>query len=165
MDNGPRTITVFAQIFVKFHFFYTSHILLKFFCELTLTTTFAPSQEDNLKGHIMSLHLDIFALHFPGNRWKQCIKAPRGNPGHRGTAQAWPGSGGAGGHLFHALNRLQHPPFLWWAWRSVRICLFTVFACRMALSVCTRATDGDLVAGSTAWGLWAAGLWLLNKSW
>lgn len=41
----------------------------------------------------MPMHLDISALHFPGNRWKQCIKAPRGNPGHPGIAEAWPGSG------------------------------------------------------------------------
>lgn len=39
------------------------------------------------------MHLDISALHFPGNRWKQCIKAPRGNPGHPGIAEAWLGSG------------------------------------------------------------------------
>lgn len=42
----------------------------------------------------MPVHLDISALHFPGNRWKQCIKAPRGNPGHPGIAEARPGSGG-----------------------------------------------------------------------
>jgi len=58
----------------------------------------------------MPLHLDISALHFPDNRWKRCIKAPRGNPGHPGIAEARPGSGGAGGHLFHALNRSPHPP-------------------------------------------------------
>lgn len=62
------------------------------------------------------MHLDMSALHFPGNRWKQCIKAPRGNPGHPGIAEAWPGSGRAGGHLFCALNHLLHPPSLWWAW-------------------------------------------------
>lgn len=53
----------------------------------------------------MPMHLDISAFRFPGNRWKQCIKAPRGNPGHPGRAKAWPGSGGAGGHLLRALNR------------------------------------------------------------
>lgn len=147
MDNSPKTIMVLARIFVTGS---TGNIFLMNWIELItmiLITMFALSLEDILKGHIMSMHLAVFALHFPGNRWKQCIEAPRGNPGHRGTAQAWPGSGGAGGHLFHALNRLQHPPFLWWAWRSVCICVFTVSACRMALSVCTRATEGDLLAG------------------
>lgn len=79
-------------------------------------------------GGVMPIHLDISALHFPGNRWKQCIKAPRGNPGHPGIAEAWPGSEGAGGHLFHALNRLPHPPSLWWAWLCVRVCV-CLFAC------------------------------------
>ena len=41
---------------------------------------------------VMPIHLDNSALHFPGNRWKQCIKAPRGNPRHPGIAEAWPGS-------------------------------------------------------------------------
>lgn len=144
MDNSPRTVIVFALIFL------TGSTGNNCFHELiisVLITMFSSRQEDISKGHIMAMHLDIFALHFPGNRWKQCIVAPRGNPGHRGTAQAWSGSGGAGGHLFHALNRLQHPPFLWWAWRSACVCVFTVSACRMALSVCTRATEGDLLAG------------------
>lgn len=65
---------------------------------------------------VMPMHLDISALHFPGNRWKQCIKAPRGNPGHPGIAEPRPGSGGAGGHLFPALNRLPHPPSPRRAW-------------------------------------------------
>lgn len=72
---------------------------------------------------VMPMHLDISALHFPGNRWKQCIKAPRGNPGHPGIDKAWPGSGGAGGHLFHALNRLPHPPSPRWAWLFVYMCV------------------------------------------
>lgn len=59
-----------------------------------------------------SIHLVISALHFPGNRWKWCIKTLRGNPGQPGMAEAWPGSGGARGHLFCALNRLQHSPSL-----------------------------------------------------
>lgn len=60
---------------------------------------------------LMSVHLDISALCFPGNRWKRCIKSPRGNPGHSGIAQAWPSSRGAGGHLFHGSNHSpsRHP--------------------------------------------------------
>lgn len=46
----------------------------------------------------MSVHLDISALHFLGNRWKQHIRAP----------QAQLGSRGAGGHLCRVLNRTVH---------------------------------------------------------
>lgn len=58
----------------------------------------------------MSVYLDFSALHFPGNRWKQRIKTPQSDPGHT-LAQL--GLGGAGGHLFHVLNRARCMPSPW----------------------------------------------------
>lgn len=43
---------------------------------------------------------------YSGNRWKRCIKAPRGNTQHPGIAQD---QEGAGGHLFAGLNRSPYP--------------------------------------------------------
>lgn len=107
------------------------------------------------------MHLDISALHFPGNRWKQCIKAPRGNPGHPGIAEAWPGSGGAGGHLFRALNHLLHPPSLWWAWLFEFMCMcggMYLYLCSLWMSHCVTSGEFSLwlQAGFTGTRLVAA---------
>lgn len=67
-------------------------------------------------------------------------------------------SGGAGGHLFHALNRLPHPPSLWWAWLFVYICVWVcrgMYLCLCAVWVSWHVTSlllsvrgkGDLLSG------------------